>query len=197
MPGTLPPILGAKSGESSGRQTPRTSINSAARSSIHGGKQVSFTSIGRAQQAREGKEGHGPTTSIARMNQSTNTTTSINRKESSQTATSVYGRSRGIEDASADDKRYEYARRKIFAKKRQEQKKDLKVVQSKMKSSDMGARGYMKSIVKKYSWKKPLGEGYEEKERKEMKTKIDQAAKARHFKKSDVEKMKNLVDNLE
>lgn len=197
MAGTLPPIVGGNSGHSNSQ--PRTSINSLGKSSQEPRKNQAYSSIVRAQQAKLGQEGHGPTTSIIRMGQQNQVTTSINRQSNTDTTTSVYGRSRGAgsESQEADDKRYEYARRKIFAKKKKEKERQLKQVSSKMKDSSLKARSFMKDVVKKYAWKKPLDSAYGKNEIKEMKTKIDQAAAARHFSDSEVEKMKKLVDKFE
>lgn len=198
MPGKLPTILkGSSESEGTIRDTARTSVFSGARS-VRKKRVQASSSISRAMRTKSEGANSGPTTSVGRLGQSKDkTTTSALRSDSSSTMTSVYGRSRA-EGEDLDERRYEYARRKIFAKKRKKKKEMLKAVESKLKGQHRkGAREVMRKIVKKYAWKKPLDEQFDKKLKKEIHTKIDQAAPFHKVGDRDVEKMKKMIDNFE
>lgn len=180
------------------QNTPRTSVGSSVQrtASEHARTREVYTSVDRAQRAKQGSLGQGATTSVNRIGQSQRTTTSILRQDERDTTTSVYGRSRDGLDDGRDDKRYEYARRRIFQRKRREQKEQVKKVETEMKESGQKARSYMKKMVKEYSWKKPLGERFMKKERQAMKSRIDHAKQSKDFRDEDVDTMKELVDKI-
>lgn len=196
LPGILPSSKkGGAPSKGSIAQTAKSSIFSdenAGRAQRAG----ATSSMERAMREKQYGENAGPTTSIGHMTGTNKVSTSILRQEPLETNTSIYGRSREAVDTQ-DDKRFEFGRRQIFAKKIEERKLQIRETKKQMKGHGRAANQYMKKMVKKYAWKKPIGQKYDQQTRNEMKKKIEQAQPFKKFSHEEVDAMKNLVDRLE
>jgi hypothetical protein len=194
MPGTLPPILpisGSNVGPlrpSVGRNAGNLSVSRLAQHEERGQAKVSAAQV--VSSAKGGS--YKKSTSVFHPDGAASATGSV-AHAGQQTVSSFSD----IGDAEREEKRFDFARRKILEKKFEEHKTMKNHVGSVFGShAQKKPRMFMNGLMEKHKESKRIGMRYSKKTRAMMRMEIDRARRKGEFGSDDAKVMKDLVERI-